>query len=533
YISSNDSVVYKVFNILNYTLDSLVVDGIKVNGSTYKFTNITSDHIVIAYFSTSTLNGTINKKVDALGPFTITSSTNKENTINFVGTHIIDAGDSLVFTIDTSIYLIDSVYVDNVNIGKIQRFVVYGDTNHVVRVVLVSKTFNIISSTNEGGTINPAGSVIVNRNNNYAYIISPNINYIVDSVIVDNRKVDSVNSYTFTNIVENHVIRIVFKLDVLSIASSSVGGGIITPTGNIYVNRSQNQQFRFIANTGYKVDSVWIDGNYNADSLSSYTFKDIQLRHRIKVSFKPEIYYIYSYSNVEHAVDPHGVTIFTKGENAYFDIVYIDNYKLDSLVIDDTLNTDSIESYTFINVQKNHKIKVIMSRLSNNIISSVGNGGTISPLGTKVVPANADFTYTIRPNIGYTIDSVIVDNKLVTISDSTYTFRKVDTSHTIRVTFKKRTYIITKISNIGGTLVGDTTAIFGSNVRFTITPNSNYVIDSVIVNSRKVDSINSYTFVNIDNNNTIKVVFKLKTYSIISSAGSNGNITPAGTSIVN
>ena len=531
-ISSNDSVIYKVYNILNYKLDSLVVDGNRVDGATYKFTNITSDHTIIAYFSTISLNGSISKKVDALGPYTITSSSNKLNTINPDGISLLEAGDSIIFTLDTTTYSIDSVFVDNVNIGKIQRFTVYGDTNHTIRAVLVPKTFTIISSSNGGGIINPTGTVIVNRNSNYNYSITPNINYIVDSFIVDGIKIDSINRYTFSNIVDNHTIRIVFKLDVLSIASSSVGGGIITPTGNIYVDRAQSQQFRFIANTGYKVDSVWVDGNYIADSLSSYTFKDIQISHKIKVSFKPEIYYIYSISNVEHAVDPHGVTIFNKGANAYFDIVYVDNYKLDSLIIDDELNTDSIESYTFKDVQENHTIKVIMSRLTNNIISSVGNGGTISPLGTKVVPSKADITYTIRPNTGYIADSVIVDNKLVTITDSTYTFRNVDTSHTIRVTFKKRTYIITKIFNNGGTILGDTAAIYGSNVRFTITPNSNYVIDSIIVNGRKVDSINSYTFVYIENNNTIKVVFKLKTYSIISSAGNNGNITPAGTSIV-
>ena len=531
-ISSNDSVIYKVYNISNYKLDSLVVDGVRVNSTTFKFTNITSDHLIIAYFSTISLNGSISKKVDALGPYTITSSSNRPGTINPLGLLYVDAGDSQVYTIDTTTYSIDSVFVDNVNIGKRQRFTVYGDTNHIVRAVLVPKTFTIVSSSNGGGIINPTGTVIVNRNSNFNYSITPNINYIVDSFIVDGIKIDSINRYTFSNIVDNHTIRIVFKLDVLSIASSSVGGGIITPTGNIYVNRAQSQQFNFIANTGYKVDSVWIDGNYIAESLSSYTFNDIQLNHRIKVSFKPEIYYIYSYSNVEHAVDPHGISIFNKGANAYFDIVYVDNYKLDSLIIDDELNTDSIESYTFKDVKENHTIKVIMSRLSNNIISSVGNGGTISPLGTRVVPSNADITYTIRPNTGYIADSVIVDNKLVSITDSTYTFRKVDTSHTIRVTFKKKTYIITKISNIGGTLVGDTAAIYGSNVRFTITPNSNYVIDSIIVNGRKVDSINSYTFVYIENNNTIKVVFKLKTYSIISSAGNNGNITPAGTSIV-
>lgn len=68
------------------------------------------------------------------------------------------------------------------------------------------------------------------------------------------------------------------------------------------------------------------------------------------------------------------------------------------------------------------------------ITSSVGDGGTISPLGETTVTEGADQTYTMTPDTGYEIYDVLVDGSSVGVL-TTYTFTDIQADHTIEVNF--------------------------------------------------------------------------------------------------
>jgi hypothetical protein len=71
----------------------------------------------------------------------------------------------------------------------------------------------------------------------------------------------------------------------------------------------------------------------------------------------------------------------------------------------------------------------------------------------------------------------------------------------------------------------------GNNKTFTITPNSGYQVDDVLVNGISVGAVTSYTFNNVLANQTIAATFKViltTNYTIIASAGANGGISPNG-----
>lgn len=70
------------------------------------------------------------------------------------------------------------------------------------------------------------------------------------------------------------------------------------------------------------------------------------------------------------------------------------------------------------------------------IQANAGVGGSISADGNGSVPFGKDTTYTITPDKGYAIDSVVVDGKNVG-AVSSYTFRDVRKNHTISATFTK------------------------------------------------------------------------------------------------
>ena len=68
------------------------------------------------------------------------------------------------------------------------------------------------------------------------------------------------------------------------------------------------------------------------------------------------------------------------------------------------------------------------------IVATAGSGGTISPPGTTTVACGAGQTYTITPDPGHAIASLLIDASPVTPAPS-YTFTNVTAPHTIDVTF--------------------------------------------------------------------------------------------------
>lgn len=75
-------------------------------------------------------------------------------------------------------------------------------------------------------------------------------------------------------------------------------------------------------------------------------------------------------------------------------------------------------------------------KVKHTITATAGEGGSISPEGTTIVYYGDKLTYTITPDEGYTIASILVDGQRVKVAD-TYTFTETIRNRRIHVTFKK------------------------------------------------------------------------------------------------
>lgn len=96
-------------------------------------------------------------------------------------------------------------------------------------------------------------------------------------------------------------------------------------------------------------------------------------------------------------------------------------------------------------------------------------------------------------------------------------------------------YTITAAAGANGVIspVGVSTVLGGSSKTYTMTPTAGYVVDAVLVNGTSVGAVTTYTFTNVDANQTITATYKLAPiYTITASAGNNGTIAPLGTSAV-
>lgn len=61
--------------------------------------------------------------------------------------------------------------------------------------------------------------------------------------------------------------------------------GSITPGGNVEVKDGESQSFKIIADEGYEIEALLVDGN-ETEIASSYTFENVTTGHSIEVTFK-------------------------------------------------------------------------------------------------------------------------------------------------------------------------------------------------------------------------------------------------------
>jgi hypothetical protein len=199
-------------------------------------------------------------------------------------------------------------------------------------------------------------------------------------------------------------------------------------------------------------------------------------------------------------------------------------------------------SYTFNNVQANHTISVTSAVIPNaTITASAGSNGVISPSGSVSVDYGGSQDFSITPDSGYYIASVIIDGGSVTVlspSGETVRFTNVEASHTLTATFAVDTFTVTASAGAGGSIspTGSVSVNYGGSQAFTITPNTGYHIASITANGASVTvtspSSQTYQFSAVSADSSLTATFAINTYTITVTQTANGVIAP-GTSTVN
>ncbi|MGA2625196.1 MAG: hypothetical protein ABSF91_15170 [Bacteroidota bacterium] len=169
------------------------------------------------------------------------------------------------------------------------------------------------------------------------------------------------------------------------------------------------------------------------------------------------------------------------------------------------------------------------------ITATASVNGSIHPQGGNSVGDGGTLTFTIRPNPGYHIAGVFIDNADTSVgTDSTYIFRNVTANHTISAFFAVDRYRIIAGAGDGGSIDPHDTVFvdYGSGQSFAITANSGYAVRGLVVDGTARPAASTYAFSNVTSNHTITADFRTNTYTITASAGAGGTIDPAGALIV-
>jgi len=294
------------------------------------------------------------------------------------------------------------------------------------------------------------------------------------------------------------------------ITATAYGDGTITPSGAVIVPTGHDTTFIITPDTISRIDSVVVD-NANQGAITNYTFYDVSANHSIKAYFSPNSYTIAATAVGGGTITPSGAVIVTPGHDTTFAIAPYTGNSTDSVVVDG-LNIGTPSNYTFYAVMSNHTITAYFSGVMNPITATADSGGVIIPSGIVYVPYGANSSFTIVPDSGYQIADVIIDGDSYG-PIAYYEFLTVIEPHTIHATFAPSGLVIIATAGPNGTITPSGAIMVnpGDDTTFTITPDNDCQIDSVMVDGISIGSVPTYTFYDISESHTIHAMFSSTT----------------------
>ncbi|MDD3032086.1 MAG: right-handed parallel beta-helix repeat-containing protein [Atribacterota bacterium] len=308
-----------------------------------------------------------------------------------------------------------------------------------------------------------------------------------------------------------------------TITASHGEHGIIEPAGEIVVTEGESQSFKITADTNYKISDVTVDDK-SIGAVSEYTFTDVSQDHTISASFLKKsqpapsagtkTYNITSSAGDGGTISPLGETTVNQGEDQTFTITPDEGYIISDVLVDD-VSAGILEEYTFTNIKQDHTISASFTKKQFTITSSAQTGGTISPIGEVTLTQGASQLFTITADNDYLITDVKVDGisleGFTPTATHTYTFADIQTNHTILASFIRQ-FTITVTAGENGSIepAGEMTLLQGEDQTFTITPDTCYQIEKILINGTEETQPESpYTITNIGQDYSIEVTFTI------------------------
>lgn len=259
------------FLIRDVLVDSHSVGAVPI----YTFTDLQAPHTIVASF--------------VRGPkFTITATAGANGTISPSGAVQASCGLDQTFSFSgNACYQVADVVVDGASQGPVATYTftdVHATHSIAASFVHAGITHTITASAGPGGSIDPAGAVVVACGSTRTFTIAHDPCYRIADVAVDGVSKGAVTSFTFSQVDAPHTITASFASTPQYAITAVAFGGTIVPSGTVQVDCGASQTFTMTPNTPFGPGEVVVDG-VSQGTLASYTFTNVNDPHTISVRF--------------------------------------------------------------------------------------------------------------------------------------------------------------------------------------------------------------------------------------------------------
>ncbi len=317
----------------------------------------------------------------------------------------------------------------------------------IAAVAIATLHYDVNVEIEGEGTVEPTHTS-VNVFGSAEFKIKPADGWRVSSVTVDGKPAELNNNILKINgIIGSHKVRVIFTPSgTYQLETVSEGCGSVYTAAKSYIE-GDNAVVDIIPDEGYVISDVTVDGK----SVGSVNRLDILMDsgHTVDVKFREakaedpsvdvsvDVKTGISTGAFYGTVTPSGPVRVAYGGTLVVSVSLNEGYILKSVKIDGK-ETGTSPIVTVKNVTESFDIgiTVVSEKLKTyTITASSPAGGSISPSGTVSVGEGDSVTFTIIPDSGYGLSSLIIDGKSVSYSGRTYTFAKVSENHSISAVF--------------------------------------------------------------------------------------------------
>lgn len=351
----------------------------------------------------------------------------------------------------------------------------------------------------------------------------PDQGYEIDTVYANWGTLSVINnSVTIPNIQTDTTVRATFKITGAHSILTDVyplHAGTITPY-NVHVAHGGSQEFTVIANPGYEIMNIIINGEEVFPGIMitlwpaplfiehSFTQTNVQENQNITVNFKQRDGLRFGVKGIAGkggSISPNGMATIEKGKSCAVTVTADTGFAIQDILLNGTsVKPQSFDvltdhSFTLNNIQEDYVVEASFTPLAPptyTIVASAGHNGSISPAGAVIVEEGSSITFTLIPDAGYAVDTVYHNGIIVPGINNTYTIENIHEDHAVEVTFGHGMhYHVYTTAGLNGSISPEGLAPVpqGGSFTFTAKADVGYAIKDILVNGKSImDTIYTY-----------------------------------------
>ena len=184
-------------------------------------------------------------------------------------------------------------------------------------------------------------------------------------------------------------------------------------------------------------------GDKQIQSLVTYKLTDVAQMNEyaqpdpLIVSQKEQFYTMTVQYGDNGIINPVGPVVVSHGESVIFSISPEEGYEIDQFIINDQSVSISDNEYIIAHAVENVNIDVTFKRIEFEVSVNVGEKGDVQPDDTQIVYYGGNLEFQITPDKGYRIDTILLNDAPVQITQNTLKIVSIKKDYTIDVTFEK------------------------------------------------------------------------------------------------